>query len=71
MEKPEEEREAFVQAKRDEYRQDIDIYHLASELIVDAVIPGEQLRAELIQRYEMYGSKAREWPAKNNPVTPV
>jgi acetyl-CoA carboxylase carboxyltransferase component len=71
MEKPEAERDAFVQAKRDEYKQDIDIYHLASELIVDAVIPGEQLRAELVQRYEMYGGKAREWPAKNNPVIPV
>jgi acetyl-CoA carboxylase carboxyltransferase component len=71
MEKPEAEREAFVQAKRDEYKEDIDIYHLASELIVDTVIPGEQLRAELIARYDMYAGKVREWPAKRNSVTPV
>ncbi|HEX2915670.1 MAG TPA: acyl-CoA carboxylase subunit beta [Chloroflexia bacterium] len=71
MEKPEEEREAFVQAKREEYRKDIDIYHLASELIVDAVVPGDKLRAELIERYDMYGSKVRQWPAKHNSVSPV
>ena len=71
MEKPEAERDAFVQAKRDEYRQDIDIYYLADELIVDTVIVGEQLRAELIRRYEMYEGKTRDWPAKRNAVTPV
>jgi acetyl-CoA carboxylase carboxyltransferase component len=71
MEKPEEEREAFVQAKRSEYKEDIDIYHLASELIVDAVIPGEQLRTELIKRYDVYEGKGREWPSKHNSVTPV
>lgn len=71
MEKPEAEREAFVQAKRDEYKQDIDIYHLASELIVDTVIPGEQLRAELVNRYQVYETKARAWPLKHNSVTPV
>ena len=71
MDKPEEEREAFVQAKREEYRQDIDIYRLASELIIDTVVPGEQLRTELMRRYEMYDGKVREWPAKNNSVRPV
>ncbi len=71
MDKPEAEREAFVQAKRDEYKQDIDIYHLASELIIETVIPGEQLRAELIARFELYAGKVREWPAKHNSVTPV
>ena len=32
------EREAFVAAKREEYAEDIDILHLASELVVDAVV---------------------------------
>ena len=61
----------FVQTKRDEYRQDIDIYHLASELIVDAVIPGEQLRDELINRFEMYADKQKVFSVRRNPVTPV
>ncbi len=71
MEKPEAERDAFVQAKREEYRQDIDIYHLAGELILDTVISGEALRAELLNRYEIYADKVREWPTKYNSVMPV
>lgn len=71
MEKPEGEREAFIQAKRNEYKADIDLYRLAGELILDSVIPGEQLRETLIQRFDMYSTKVREWPAKRNSVIPV
>jgi acetyl-CoA carboxylase carboxyltransferase component len=71
MDLPEEQREQFVQTKRDEYKQDIDIYHLASELIVDAVIPGEQLRDELTNRFEMYANKQKVFSVRRNPVTPV
>src|SRR5699024_3212699 len=35
---PEEERAAFMKEKRDEYREDIDIYRLASEMVIDDVI---------------------------------
>jgi methylmalonyl-CoA decarboxylase subunit alpha len=56
---------------RDEYAQDIDILHLASELVIDAVIEPEELRAELIRRFALAASKARSWPAKHNAVTPV
>ena len=38
------EREEFVAAKREEYSADIDILHLASELVVDAVIEPDDLR---------------------------
>ena len=71
MELPEDQRDTFVQAKREEYREDIDIYHLASELIVDAVIPGDHLRQELIQRYEFYSTRQREFTRRRNGVTPV
>jgi methylmalonyl-CoA decarboxylase subunit alpha len=54
-----------------EYAKDIDILHLGSELIVDAVIQPEDLRAELIRRFALSVGKNREWPAKHNPVTPV
>ena len=47
------EREAFVAAKREEYAADIDILHLASELVIDAVIQPEDLRAELIRRFAL------------------
>jgi hypothetical protein len=31
----------------------------------------EELRAEIARRFELSAQKARDWPAKNNPVTPV
>ncbi len=46
------ERERFVAAKREEYAADIDILHLASELVVDAVVQPQDLRGELIRRFD-------------------
>ncbi len=65
------EREAFVKAKRVEYREDIDILHLASELVVDAVIEPDSLRAELIRRYALAEGKNRGFAERRNPVNPV
>jgi acetyl-CoA carboxylase carboxyltransferase component len=65
------ERAAFVEKLRDEYAEEIDVLHLASELVVDAVVQPEDLRSELIQRYALYAGRTREWPAKRNAVTPV
>jgi methylmalonyl-CoA decarboxylase subunit alpha len=65
------ERAARTEQLRAEYAQDIDILHLASELVVDAVIQPEDLRAELIRRFAAAAAKHREWPEKHNPVTPV
>ena len=56
---------------RHEYAEDIDILHLASELVVDAVIEPDALRGELVRRFAYAASKQRAWPAKHNPVTPV
>ncbi len=56
---------------RREYAEDIDILHLASELVIDAVVEPERLREELIRRFAHASAKRREWPAKRNPVTPV
>ncbi len=53
------------------YAADIDILHLAAELVVDAVVQPEELRAELIRRFAHASGKHREWPDKHNPVTPV
>src|SRR5213082_383152 len=64
------ERSAFVERLRREYSEEIDILHLASELVVDAVIQPEDLRDELSRRLALSASKRREWPEKRNPVTP-
>jgi methylmalonyl-CoA decarboxylase subunit alpha len=67
----EDERQAYVERLRQEYAEEIDILHLASELVVDAVIQPEDLRGELIRRFALYGSRVREWPARHGSVTPV
>ena len=65
------EREQHVEKLRREYKEEIDILHLASEMVVDAVVQPEELRAELVRRFGLYAGRARAWPAKHNAVTPV
>ena len=71
MELPESERAAYVREKREEYVQDVDIYKLASEMLVDGIIAGSELRGELIKRLEYARSKQLEFPPRRNPVLPV
>jgi methylmalonyl-CoA decarboxylase subunit alpha len=65
------ERAAFVARKREEYAADIDILHLASELVVDAVVQPEHLREELIRRFALAAGKRRSFAERRNPVTPA
>jgi acetyl-CoA carboxylase carboxyltransferase component len=65
------ERERFVAEKRKAYAEDIDILHLASELVVDAVIEPDSMRDELIKRFALAEGKNREFAERRNPVTPV
>jgi methylmalonyl-CoA decarboxylase subunit alpha len=71
QEKPEAERAAFVEQLRAEYREDIDIYKLAGELVVDAVVPGRGLRTELARRYRLYAEGFRPAPRRKRGVLPV
>jgi len=65
------EQAAFVRAKRDEYDEDIDIVRLASELVVDAIVEPEDLRAELVARYAVAAGKDRHFSRRRHGVTPV
>jgi acetyl-CoA carboxylase carboxyltransferase component len=65
------ERAEFVEAKRAEFAADIDILHLASELVVDVVIDPDALRAELVRRFALYRDKDRDFSKRRNAVTPV
>ena len=67
----EQERARRTEELRREYAEDIDIMHLASELVVDAVVEADSLRAELVRRFAHAAGKRRAWPARHNPVTPV
>jgi acetyl-CoA carboxylase carboxyltransferase component len=65
------ERAEFVARKREEYAADIDILHLASEMVVDAVVEPEDLRAEIVRRLAYTASKNRTFAERRNPVTPA
>jgi acetyl-CoA carboxylase carboxyltransferase component len=71
MELPESSRAAYVQQKRLEYTEDVDIYKLASEMLVDGIVAGSELRVELSKRLAYAQSKQAEFPPRRNPVLPV
>jgi acetyl-CoA carboxylase carboxyltransferase component len=71
QEKPEAERPAYVQALRDEYRADVDIYKLASELIVDEMVPGNKLRNELERRFAVYVGAQIPHASRKRGILPV
>jgi len=68
---PEEERENFRKTMEARYAEDIDIFRLASELIVDTITPFESLRGELIARFNAYQTKEARFSECRNPIYPV
>lgn len=62
QELPAESRKAFVAEKIKEYEADVDIFKLASELIVDQMIDYSEVRSELIQRFNYYALKSTRNP---------
>jgi acetyl-CoA carboxylase carboxyltransferase component len=71
MELPEGERAAYVKERRDEYARDVDTFKLASEMLIDGIVPGSALRQELLTRLRYAESKVHEFPARRNGVLPV
>ncbi|KYD08138.1 acyl-CoA carboxylase subunit beta [Heyndrickxia sporothermodurans] len=65
------ERIAFIQEKQKEYQETIDIYKLASELIVDEIVEPNRLRAVLINRFSLYETKELQFSTRKHPVYPV
>lgn len=66
-----EERARYIAERRAEYEKDIDILHLASENIVDAVVEPDALREELIRRLETTTRKSRFFSERRHGVPPV
>jgi acetyl-CoA carboxylase carboxyltransferase component len=71
MELPEEERDDYIATKRAEYEENIDPYSIASEFFIENVVPGYQLRQELIDRFELYSHRQAEPIQRRNGVMPV
>jgi acetyl-CoA carboxylase carboxyltransferase component len=68
---PAEARAAEEARLRQEYREDVDIERLASELVVDAVVPPRELRDEIVRRLRAARDRRDPLPPKRRSVTPV
>ena len=65
------ERQAFIEEKRAEYSEDVDLYKLAANLVVDDVIALEDLRVALVRRFANSRAKPRPALGKRHGVYPV
>jgi len=68
---PESERAAKRKELEDEYREGVDLYKLAANLIVDDVVEPDRLREELIKRFRAYASRVSSRPTRKHGVPPV
>jgi len=68
---PEAERDARRKELEDEYRDDVDLYKLASNLIVDDIVEPENLRETLIARYRAYATRVQPRTDRKHGVVPV
>ena len=68
---PEGERPARRKQLEDEYREDVDLFKLASNLIVDDVVEPEQLRDALIARFRAYSTRVSTRSDRKHGVPPV
>jgi acetyl-CoA carboxylase carboxyltransferase component len=66
-----EERAAFVDARRREYEEDVDLLRLASDLVIDAVVQPEDLRRELEARLALASGSRRQHSDRRHGVPPV
>jgi len=68
---PEDQRTARRKQLEDEYREDVDLYKLASNLIVDDVVEPDDLRGNLIARFRAYATRKSSRPDRKHGVQPV
>jgi acetyl-CoA carboxylase carboxyltransferase component len=61
-----EERAAREAELREEYRRDIDARRMASEVVIDEVIPPSSLRDELVARFDFYADVEKSLPDKKH-----
>lgn len=65
------ERAAYIAELRAEYDKKIDVFEIANENAVEAVVPVEDLRRELISRYSLYRGRRKHVAPRRNGVYPV
>ncbi|MEZ3115941.1 acyl-CoA carboxylase subunit beta [Halobaculum sp. MBLA0147] len=62
----EEARAEREQELREEYRRDIDIHRMASEVVIDEVVEPSRLREELVNRFDFYADIEKSVPDKKH-----
>ena len=62
----EDERKEMEQQLREEYREDIDVHRMASEVVIDEIVPPSTLRTELENRFAFYEGIEKELPDKKH-----
>jgi acetyl-CoA carboxylase carboxyltransferase component len=68
---PENERAVRRKQLEDEYREDVDLYKLAANLIVDDVVEPDDLRAALIARFSAYATRTSSRLNRKHGVPPT
>jgi acetyl-CoA carboxylase carboxyltransferase component len=64
-------RQQFIAEMRAEYDAKIDVFQIANENAVEAVVAVEDLRGELARRFAVYRHRRKSVPARRNGVYPV
>ncbi|MCG3056098.1 hypothetical protein KZ287_28415, partial [Escherichia coli] len=64
------ERMLYIKQKQQEYKEHIDLYTLASEMIIDDIVPANDLRQTLIERFAYYETKTIAEVRRKHPVYP-
>jgi acetyl-CoA carboxylase carboxyltransferase component len=62
----EEERREREAELREEYREDIDVHRMASEVVIDEIVPPSELRDELAARFDFYEGVEKSVPEKKH-----
>ena len=61
-----EERAEMEAELREEYREDIDVHRMASEVVIDEIVPPSTLRDELVNRFAFYETVDKDLPDKKH-----
>lgn len=60
------ERRDVEEELQEEFREDINVHNLASDVVIDEIIPPSDLRDELIYRFDFYETVSKERPSKKH-----
>jgi acetyl-CoA carboxylase carboxyltransferase component len=62
----EDERKETERKLREEYREDIDVRRMASEVVIDEIVPPSTLRDQLVDRFAFYEDVEKDRPSKKH-----